>query len=135
MLFNPSTFQSLPIKSLNLQFNQFSPCLHNTFIINHFIGKSKFTPNIIINLPLINMGFQISYNRMKSRMLQFISLIKILFLGYLYFNPLTSQGLPIKSLNFQLNQFGPSLHNISITNYFTEKSKFTLIINSPIYPS
>ena len=41
-----------------------------------------------------------------------------LFLGYLHFSPSTSQSLPIKSLDFQFNQFSPSFHNISITNHF-----------------
>ena len=41
-----------------------------------------------------------------------------LFLCYLHLSPSTSQSLPIKFLDFQFNQFSPSLHNISITNHF-----------------
>ena len=52
-----------------------------------------------------------------SRIFEIIKDI-FLFLGYLYFSPSTSQSLSIKSLDFQFNQFSPSLHNISITNHF-----------------
>ena len=44
--FSPSFSQSLLIKSLDFQFNQFSPCLHNIYITKYFTWKSKFTINI-----------------------------------------------------------------------------------------
>ena len=67
-----------------------------------------------------------------SRLLKNIKDI-ILFLGYLHFSHSSSQSLSIKSLNFQFNQFSPSLLNIPITKNFLWNSKFTLIIITNLF--
>ena len=59
----------------------------------------------------------------------------LILLGKLHFYPSSFSNFPIKSLNFQFNQFNPYLPNISLTKYFTWKSKFTLNINLLFYLS
>ena len=56
-------------------------------------------------------------------------------MGKLHRSPPFFKVIPLKSLNSQFNQFNPCSHDISITQYFTWKFKFTLNINLLLYPS
>ena len=74
--FYPSNFSNFQIKSLNFQFNQFSPYLPNISLTTYSTWKFKFTLNI--NLPFyLSKSSNFYYRTMVQKFTDITGLVKL----------------------------------------------------------